>query len=172
MTKSLKTLRMNAVMYFVEDEAKGAVVPVYSKGLQKAIDPKWAIIWKEPVQSLNDEEKLIREAVKTERDLFIEEFVANYPSTGTAQNPRANARSNWKRVVDASLPEKPKGAGATEARPLVEFTNTSVPPSLRRAARDEDETTPDWVLEFWARVEDAYVDLCPNMTREKIHPAE
>lgn len=131
---------MNAIEYFIKDEKAKKVVPAYSKGLQKAIDPRWAIIWKEPVHSLNDEEKLIREAVKGERELFIDSFVDSYPSTGTAQDPRANARSNWKRIVDASLPEKPKGAKTTEARDLEVRIHEEVAKLIKAYYREEATT--------------------------------
>ena len=136
MAKNINTLRGAAVAYLIADEKAGAVVPAYSAGLRSSIADDWAVIFKKPVKSLGVSETAIREAVVTERDLFMSEFLEQYK--GSAANPRANARNYWKRIVDASLPKKEKGAGATEARPLDERFREELAKLIKAYYREED----------------------------------
>lgn len=148
----------------------GTTLKVYAGQITEQMGANWAFIAKKKLaRDCNEQEKEIRDGVAEERAAFYDLIEKNYKGTGDWKDI---ARVYWNRVVDHCLPAKPKSAGATEARSLEEFTNASIPTALRRAARDDDEATPDWVLEFWDRVEIEYIDLCPGMTREKIHPAE
>jgi len=133
--KNINTLRGSAIAYFVADEKAQAVVPAYAAGLKKVIHPEFAIIWTMPRGELTDEQKLVVEAVGQEREAFVNGFVEAY--TGTAENPRANARNYWRRVIAAGQPAKPKGAKITEARPLDERFREELGKLIKAYYREE-----------------------------------
>lgn len=163
MTKNINALRGSAIAYFIADEKAGAVVPAYSAGVRSSIHEQWAVIWKKPAQDCNEQELQIRDAVKVERDLFVNEYVEAYK--GAAENPRANARNYWKRVVEASLPKKPKGAGATEARPLDERIREELSKLIKAYYREE--ATTDAIDEACGHLELAFAIVGGDVVKLK-----
>jgi hypothetical protein len=135
--KNINTLRGSAIAYFVADEKAQAVVPAYAAGLKKAIHPEFATIWTMPRGELTDEQKLVVEAVAQEREAFVNGFVEAY--TGSAKDPRANARNYWKRVIAAGQPPKPKGAKSTEARALPQRVLEDVGPIIKAYYREDSD---------------------------------
>ena len=106
----------------------------------------------------DDEEKARLAELRKERA----EFKAACEARGIGD------RQAWRNVRKAHMPETAEQKDTTP-RGLDTFTVETIPPALRRAARDESLETPAHVLAFWSDVEKAYINHFPNATRASIH---
>lgn len=128
----------------------------YADTLAVLYGEDWYLL--EGMKHRSDEEKARLADLRKERAEFTEACKAR----------GIGARQAWRNVRKAHMPETAEKKDTTP-RGLDTFTVETIPPALRRAARDESLDTPAYVLEFWADVEAAYIKHFPNATRASIH---
>lgn len=128
----------------------------YADTLAVLFGEDWYLL--EGMKHRDDDEKARLAELRKERA----EFKAACEARGIGD------RQAWRNVRKAHMPEtsEPKD---TTPRGLDTFTVETIPPALRRAARDESLETPDYVLAFWADVEAAYINHFPNANRASIY---
>jgi len=131
----------------------------YADTLAVLYGADWYLL--EGMKHRDDDEKARLAELRKERA----EFTAACKARGIGD------RQAWRNVRKAHMPKtsEPKD---TTPRGLDTFTVETIPPALRRAARDESLETPAYVLDFWADVEAAYIKHFPKATRASIYNDE
>jgi hypothetical protein len=128
----------------------------YADTLAVLFGEDWYLL--EGMKHRSDEEKARLADLRKERG----EFTAACKARGIGE------RQAWRNVRKAHMPQTSEPNNTTP-RGLDTFTVETIPPALRRAARDESLETPAYVLAFWADVEAAYIKHFPDATRASIH---
>lgn len=133
MTKEMNLETARAA--YVGAATKDAVtLDVYAGQIAEQLGAMWAVIAKKPARDCNEQETIIRNAGREERAAFYAAIEKGYKGNGKWQDV---ARVYWNRVVNHSLPAKPKGAGATEARPLDERIREEASKLIKAYYREE-----------------------------------
>jgi hypothetical protein len=128
----------------------------YADTLAVLFGEDWYLL--EGMRHRDDEEKARLADLRKERA----EFKAVCKARGIGD------RQAWRNVRKAHMPETSE-PNDTTPRDLAVYTVETIPPALRRAARDDSLETPDHVADFWKDVEAAYIKHFPNATRDSIY---
>lgn len=161
MTKEMNLEAARAA--YVGAATKDAVtLDVYAGQIAEQLGAMWAVIAKKPARDCNEQETIIRNAGREERAAFYAAIEKGYKGKGKWQDV---ARVYWNRVVNHSLPAKPKGAGATEARPLDERLREELTKLIKAYYREEG-TSPE-IDEANEHLELAFAKIGGNIIKLK-----